>query len=180
MQRWRSKGPIPTPFHEQTKPTLDVNYRGTIHLTEQLLPLLKKGDDPRIANVASMSGSLRTITSNELRTRFRSSSLTIKELDGLVDSFESDVRNGTHRSMGWGNSDYGMSKLALIAATKVLARENPGVIINCCCPGSCKTDMSSQRGTRQPSEGAKNAVLPATMDDPPTGQYFADFQVSQW
>ena len=180
MQRWRSKGPIPTPFHEQTKPTLDVNYRGTIHLTEQLLPLLKKGDDPRIVNVASMSGSLRKITSNELRARFRSSSLTIEELNGLVDSFESDVRSGTHRSMGWGNSNYGMSKLALIAATKVLARENPGVIINCCCPGSCKTDMSSQRGTRQPSEGAKNAVLPATMDDPPTGQYFADFQVSQW
>ena len=29
----------PTPFAEQTKPTLDVNYRGTIALTKRLLPL---------------------------------------------------------------------------------------------------------------------------------------------
>ena len=36
----------PTPFAEQTKPTLDVNYRGTLALTKRLLPLLQAGDDP--------------------------------------------------------------------------------------------------------------------------------------
>jgi NAD(P)-dependent dehydrogenase (short-subunit alcohol dehydrogenase family) len=33
---------------------------------------------------------------------------------------------GTHQAQGWGRSNYGLSKLALIAATKVLAREHPG------------------------------------------------------
>ena len=40
------KAADPTPFKEQTKPTLDVNYRGTLALTKRLLPLLQAGDDP--------------------------------------------------------------------------------------------------------------------------------------
>jgi carbonyl reductase 1 len=51
----------PTPFAEQTKPTLDVNYRGTLALTRRLLPLLQAGDDPRIVNVASMAGKLKQL-----------------------------------------------------------------------------------------------------------------------
>ena len=35
------KAADPTPFKEQTKPTLDVNYRGTLALTMRLLPLLQ-------------------------------------------------------------------------------------------------------------------------------------------
>ena len=40
--------------------------------------------------------------------------------------------------------------------------------------------MTSQRGPRDPREGAKNAVIPATMEKPPTGEYFADYQIAQW
>lgn len=172
------KGSDPTPFMDQCKPTLDVNFRGTVDLTEQLLPLIKKGSDPRIVSIASMAGRLRQITSTELRDKFKASSLTMPELHGLVDKFEKDVSSGQHTQQGWGNSNYGMSKLAVIAATNVLARENPDVKINCCCPGYCKTDMTSQMGRRDPSEGAKNAVLPATMQNPPTGKFFEDFAVS--
>ena len=32
------------------------------------------------------------------------------------------------------------SKLGLIAATRVLAREHPRMRINACCPGYCDTD----------------------------------------
>jgi carbonyl reductase 1 len=167
-----------TPFRDQCKPTLDINFRGTVDLTEQLLPLIKKGSDPRIVNVASMSGRLRQITSRELRDKFKATSLTIPELHDLVDKFEQDVISGQHTQQGWGNSNYGMSKLALMAATKVWARENPDVAINSCCPGYCKTDMSSQMGGRDPSEGARNAVIPATMQNPPTGRFFEDFAVS--
>ena len=35
------KAADPTPFKEQTKPTLDVNYRGTLALTMRMLPLLQ-------------------------------------------------------------------------------------------------------------------------------------------
>jgi hypothetical protein len=43
-----------------------------------------------------------------------------------------------------------------------------------------KTDMTSQNGMRDPADGAKNAVIPATVADAPTGEFYADFQVSQW
>lgn len=174
------KNSDPTPFKKQCKPTLDINYRGTVDLTEQLLPLVKKGTDPRIVNVASMSGHLSQLKSSELQEQFTSSALTIPALNALVDKFEADVQAGVHKKNGWGNSNYGASKLALIAASKVWARENPGIAINCCCPGYCKTDMTSQRGLRDPNEGAKNAVMPATMENPPTGEFFADFRVSSW
>ena len=115
--------------------------------------------------------------------------MTKDELYSLVDKFESDVQRGKHLQEGWGNSNYGLSKLALIAMTKIWAREEGptttrnngiGISVNCCCPGYCDTDMTSHRGTRDPSEGAKNAVIPAIMDNPPNGEYFSDFRVSTW
>ncbi|KAL7552842.1 hypothetical protein ACHAWF_016088 [Thalassiosira exigua] len=176
------KNADPTPFAEQYRPTLDVNFRGTVDFTEEMLPLVRKGDDSRIVNVASMAGHLSQLRSRELRSKFSSPWLSKAELNSLVDKFESDVMSGRHISEGWGGSNYGLSKLALIAITKVWAREEAinGIAVNCCCPGYCDTDMTSHRGPRPPSEGAKNAVIPAIMDNPPTGEYFSDFRVSSW
>jgi NAD(P)-dependent dehydrogenase (short-subunit alcohol dehydrogenase family) len=176
------KNADPTPFKGQCKPTLDVNFRGTFDFTEQMLPLVRKGHDARIVNVASGSGYLSQLRSKELQSKFSSPSLTKEELFALVNKFESDVMKGQHIEEGWGNSNYGMSKLALIAATKVWAREEAinGISVNCCCPGYCGTDMTSHKGPRSPWEGAKNAVIPATMDNPPSGEFFSDFRVSTW
>ncbi|KAL7532673.1 hypothetical protein ACHAXR_004777 [Thalassiosira sp. AJA248-18] len=176
------KNADPTPFSEQCKPTLDVNFRGTFDFTEEILPLVRKGRDARIVNVASMAGRISQLRSKELRNKFSSPQLSKEELLALVDKFESDVKDGTHISEGWGNSNYGLSKLALIAMTKVWAREEAsnGISVNCCCPGYCDTDMTSHKGSRPPSEGAKNAVIPATMDTPPSGEYISDFSVSIW
>ena len=75
-----------------------------------------------------------------------------------------------------------MSKLAVIAATRIWARDEAvnGIKVNCCCPGYCDTDMTSHKGPRSPADGAKNAVLPATMDDAPTGQHFSNYEISDW
>ena len=179
------KGNDPTPFAEQTKPTLDVNYRGTVDFTQEMLPLLrkagKKTGNARIVTVASMSGKLSQV-SRDLQEKFSSPSLTIPELNQLMDEFEADVKAGNHASKGWSNTNYGMSKLGVIAATKVLAREEAqnGIFVNCCCPGYCDTDMTSHKGPRSPEEGAKNAVLPATMENPPQGEFFSDFKIGQW
>ncbi|KAL7568782.1 hypothetical protein ACA910_018711 [Epithemia clementina (nom. ined.)] len=175
------KNADPTPFAQQTKPTLDVNYRGTVDLTERLVPLLKKGTDPRIVSVASMAGRLGQV-SPALQAKFTDPNLTMEQLNDLVNQFEESAQKGTLQADGWGRSNYGMSKLAVIAATKVWARQyaSDGIFVNCCCPGACRTDMSSQSGSRTAAEGARNAVIPATMENPPTGEYFADFQVAQW
>ena len=75
-----------------------------------------------------------------------------------------------------------MSKLAVIAATRVLAREHPSIKVNCCCPGYCDTDMTSHKGPRPPSEGARNAVVLVTTprDAVPTGAFYQNERPSQW
>ena len=173
------KGADPTPFEQQTKPTLDINFRGTVDFTEKMLPLIKKGKDPRIVNVASMAGRLGQV-SPELQSKFSSKDLTMPELHNLVNQFEKDVQDGTYKQNGWSSSNYGFSKLAVIAATRVWAHENPDISINSCCPGYCKTDMTSQKGVRDPADGARNAVIPATMDNPVSGEFFSDYKVSSW
>mmetsp|Transcript_6232 Transcript_6232/g.9114 ORF Transcript_6232/g.9114 Transcript_6232/m.9114 type:complete len:291 (-) Transcript_6232:203-1075(-) len=174
------KGADNVPFEKQTKPTLDINFRGTVDLTQELLPLLRKGQDARIVNVVSMSGYLQQIKSQQLREQISDPKLTMEQLNSLVNAFEHDVLKGTHVQNGWGSSNYGMSKLALIAATKIWAREDKGIKVNCFCPGYCKTDMSSNRGGRPPSEGAKTGVFLATMTDFPTGEYYRDMQPCEW
>ena len=87
-----------------------------------------------------------------------------------------------HSERGWGNSNYGFSKLSVIAMTKVWAREESknGIAVNCCCPGYCDTGMTSHKGPRSTTEGAKNAVIPATMENPPAGEFFSDYKISAW
>lgn len=173
------KNADPTPFAEQCQPTLDVNFRGTVDLTETLWPLLERGTDARVVNVASMAGRLSQVSSS-LQAKFSDESLAMAGLHQLVNSFQNLVLTGDHIAAGYSNSNYGMSKLALVAATRIWARDHPSIAVNCCCPGYCKTDMTSQKGMRDPSDGARNAVIPVTMVDPPTGAYFADYKVSQW
>jgi len=175
------KAADPTPFEEQTRPTLATNFEGTLALTEALLPLLRASKaSPRLVNVASMAGKLSQL-SPALQAKFSSPTLTLPQLRALVAQFEADVAAGRHRANGWSHSNYGMSKLALIAATRVLARELPGVRVNTCCPGYCDTDMSSHRGPRPPAEGARNAVLLATLpDDGPTGTFWRDYKAASW
>lgn len=177
------KNADPTPFQEQCKATLDVNFRGTLDFTEEMLPLMRtKSTDTRIVNVSSMAGRLRQIKSPQLRDQFISPTLTLNGLRSLVDKYQTDVLSGKHLETGWGNSNYGMSKLALIAATKVLARDESinNVKVNSCCPGYCDTDMTSHKGPRPPEEGAKNAVLLAVMEDCPSGEFYQNMKKSEW
>lgn len=174
------KNADPTPFKKQCQPTLDVNFYGTVDLTTRLLPLLRKGNDPRVVSVASMAGRLGQL-SPELQSKFSSQQLTMDELMDLVKDFAESVQDGTHKQKGWGNSNYGLSKLAVIAATKVWARTEPSVRFFACCPGYCRTDMTSQMGVRDPAEGAKNAVIPATTNDvPPSGAFYQNYEVAEW
>jgi carbonyl reductase 1 len=185
------KGSDPTPFKDQAAATLNINYFGTADLTDKLIPLLRStGEDPFITTVASMAGKIAQIKGDELREKFLADTLTRDELDGLVNKFISDVQNGNHLEEGWGNSNYGFSKLAIIAYCRLRAREetesaasgnnsNKMIKINWCCPGYCKTDMASHMGPRPPEEGAKNAV----MLSPPGeshGVFIQDYAPSEW
>uniref|UniRef100_A0A7S2UVT3 Uncharacterized protein n=1 Tax=Fibrocapsa japonica TaxID=94617 RepID=A0A7S2UVT3_9STRA len=152
------KGADPTPFQYQAAPTLRTNFWATVQVTDALLPLLRQSPAARIVNVASMSGHLR-ILSHERQDIFSSSSLTRPVLYDLMRAFEADVQAGVHHQNGWPSTCYGMSKLGVIAFTKILAREEPGMVVNCCCPGGCRTDMSSGSGSKTAEEGARTPYL---------------------
>jgi carbonyl reductase 1 len=174
------KGSDLTPFEEQTEKTLAINFNGLVDFTETMLPLLRKGDDPRLVNVASKSGQLKQV-SPALQKRLTDDSLTIPELNKLIEEFAQAVKAGDHKQKGWSSSNYGISKLGVIAATRIWSREEAGRIsVNSCCPGYCATDMSSHGGPRPAEEGARNAVIPATMEDPPNGGFFSNYEPGEW
>ena len=164
----------PTPFAMQAAPTFNTNYFGTINLTMKLLPVLKKSKNPRIINVTSQAGMLRILKSPIIKDKFTTPTLTINELNALATKFVSDVTNGVHIENNWPNTCYGMSKLCLSIFTKLLAEQEKGMKVNCCCPGYCDTDMSSHRGTRSPADGATTPVFLALNEEIPSGKFFYD------
>ena len=153
-----------TPFAEQAGITIDTNYGGTLRVIESFLPLLKRSDSPRIINVASYAGRLTILRSPDLVERFTSDGLTVPELSSLMGSFVASVEDGTHESGGWPNTCYGVSKLGIIALTRVLAKDHPDVMVNSVDPGYCRTDQNDNAGTVDPARGARTAYLLALME----------------
>jgi len=176
------KNDDPTPFAQQARPTITINYFGTLHLTKAMLPLLKNAPHPRIVNVASESGHLRIIKTSTLKEQFVSENLTLDALNGLMNAFLADVESGHHEEAGWPSTCYGMSKLAVIAFTKILAKAEPHVLTNACCPGYCDTDMTSHKGPRPAVEGAKTPALLALLpsDSTVTGAFYANEKEIEW
>ena len=153
-----------TPFRDQADITVRTNFYGTLQVCREFLPLLKQADSPRIINVASAAGRLTILRSQELVDKFTSNTLTISELSTLMDQFVKDVEHGTHQENGWPGTCYGMSKLGIIALTKIMARENEGMMINSVDPGYCKTDQNNNQGTVDPSDGAYTPYLLALLE----------------
>eukprot|EP00913_Durusdinium_trenchii_P008585 g8062.t1 len=175
------KAADPTPFKEQALPTLKINLFGTMRLTDRPVGGSSTHDrsssPPRVVNVASMAGRLRQL-SPALQSEFASETLDRPRLLRLVFSFVSAVQSGRHREMGWSDSNYGLSKLALIAYTRLLAREEPQLQVNACCPGYCCTDMSSNRGGQDPAVGARTVL--AAERSGRSGEFFENERISEW
>ena len=141
------------------KKTLHCNYFGTLEATRQLLPCIRDGG--RLVNVASVSGLLDSKYSNSIKSRF----LNAQEPDDitqLMEEFTSAVTSGTHRK-NWPSAAYAVSKAGVIGVTKTIARQNAQsgskTLINSCCPGYVKTDMTRGGGIKTPDEGAQTPVL---------------------
>jgi carbonyl reductase 1 len=81
-----------------------------------------------------------------------------------------------------------MSKIALIAATIIQQRlfdekSNKDIIVNACCPGYIKTDMTSNKGMGTPEQGADTAVYLSTLEPnvkSPRGEFVAERKILKW
>lgn len=154
-----------TPFEQQAGITVNTNYFGTSAVTDAMLPLLQQSDSPRIINVASAAGRLSILKSPARVKQFTSESLQTTELDNLLKEFVSDAEQGVHGKRGWPNTAYGVSKLGIIAYTRILAREYPNMMVNSVDPGFCKTDQNNNQGNVDPKRGAQTPFLLATVEE---------------
>jgi carbonyl reductase 1 len=187
------KSSDPTPFPQQARPTVCTIYFGTLRLTEKLLPSLRNAKRfGRLVNVSSEAGHLRIIKTKALKDQFANiEELPISKLSELMNKFINDVEAGRHTEEGWPSTCYGMSKLAVTAMTKRLAHEEQQrgageakpVLITCCCPGYCSTDMSSHQGTKSAEEGASTPAFLALQpeyDESKNGKFFSSEKEIEW
>jgi len=176
-------GTVPhTPFEQQAGVTVNVNFFGTLRVIREFLPLLRLSVSARIVNVGSWAGRLSILKAAEKVALFSSPTVTVEELELQLHSFVADVEGGVHAAQGWPNTCYGMSKLGLIALTRVIARLEPTIAVNSCDPGYCATDQNNNRGTRSAERGATTPVLLALRnpEECVSGKHFLDESEINW
>ena len=158
--------------------TIETNYFGSRDVTDALLPLIPKGG--RIVMVSSGLGEL-SYMGRELRPQFENPSLTRPELDSLVSSYLASLEADEAKSAGW-PSAYSVSKVALNALTKILARDLAPrrIRVNSVCPGWVRTDMGGRGATRSVPVGARSIVLGVMLPDDATGGFYRDGKPIAW
>ena len=102
-----------------------------------------------------------------------------------MNQFVTSVQDGTHTTLGWPNTCYGVSKLGIIALTKVLARQYTNIKINSVDPGYCKTDQNDNMGNVDPYRGAYTPYLLALLEseneeEVDTGLHFYEEEEIPW
>ncbi|MCJ1287722.1 hypothetical protein MMC26_007074 [Xylographa opegraphella] len=163
------------------KETLQCNYYGTLEATQTLLPLLHPSG--RLVNVSSMAGHLNKY-SPALQARFRAAR-TVDDVTALMEAFKAAVAAGTEAEQGWPSAAYAVSKAGVTAMTGVVAREERergrGVLVNSCCPGYVKTDMTRGGGMKTVDEGAQTPVMLALGDlGGRSGEFWQGERVVEW
>ncbi|PKI65332.1 (+)-neomenthol dehydrogenase-like [Punica granatum] len=170
--------------YESTQNCLSTNYYGIKQLTTALLPLLQLSDSPKIVNVSSSFGLLKYITNKRAKEELRDiKSLTVEKIDSIVEGFLEDFKAGRVDSEGWPTnfSAYIVSKVALNAYTRVLAKEYPPIAVNCVHPGYVSTDLNGNTGILSVQEGARGPVMLALMKEGgPSGMYFNETEASNF
>ncbi|KAL2233922.1 UNVERIFIED_CONTAM: (-)-isopiperitenone reductase [Sesamum indicum] len=163
---------------------IQTNYYGAKRVTEALIPLLQLSDSPRIVNVSSALGNLRLLC-NEWAKGVLSNqeSLTEEKVDEVVQEFLKNFKEGALRANDWPSqiAAYKVSKAALNAYTRIMARKYPSFCINCVCPGFARTDITCNLGPLSASEAAESPVKLALLPDGgPSGFYFNRSEISSF
>ncbi|KAF8704253.1 hypothetical protein HU200_031752 [Digitaria exilis] len=188
MERRNSAAParfqqeIDTNSVEHAETVLRTNFYGAKMLTEALLPLFRQSPaTSRILNISSQLGLLNKVRDPSLKAMLQDEdTLTEAAIEAMASRFLAQVKDGTWGEQGWPKvwTDYSVSKLALNAYSRLLARRlqarGARVSVNCFCPGFTRTDMTKGWGKRTAEEvadvGARLALLPPA--ELPTGTFF--------
>lgn len=165
---------------EHAEIVIKTNFYGPKLLMEALMPLFRRSATvSRIFNICSRLG-LQTKVSNPslIELLQHEDNLSEGKIEHMVAQFLDHVKTGIWKQKGWPMvwTDYSVSKLAVIAYSRLLAKRNKGknLSVNCFCPGFTRTAMTRGQGHRTAEEaaevGARIALLPP--DELPTGEFF--------
>ncbi|KAK7295036.1 hypothetical protein RJT34_17939 [Clitoria ternatea] len=167
--------------HELAEKCMETNFYGVKRVTEALVPLLQQSTSPRIINISSRAGLLKNIP-NEWAREMPSDieNLTTEKIDEVLKEFQKDYKEGSLEIKGWPTfaSAYTMSKAALNAYTRIMAKKYPCFHTNSVCPGFVKTDMTNNVGTLSIDEGAKTPLMLALLpNSSPSGCFYYQGEV---
>ncbi|THG17171.1 hypothetical protein TEA_005881 [Camellia sinensis var. sinensis] len=108
-------------------------------------------------------------------------SLTEEKVEEVLKRYLEDLKEDLLETKGWpvNFSAYIMSKAALNAYTRVLAKKYPNIAINAVSPGFVKTDLNHHRGILTVEQGAKGPVMLALLPNGgPSGLFYDQMEVS--
>jgi len=173
-----------TETYESTKECLEINYYGAQRMIEAFIALLQLSGSPRIVYVSSILGKLKYIPGERVKGVLNDAeTLTEGTIDELLKEFLKDFKEESLETKGWPtfSSAYILSKAAMNAYTRILAKKYPTFRVNCVCPGYVKTDLNDNTGVLSVEEGAGHPVRLALLpDDGPTGVFFVQNELSSF
>ncbi|ESW11896.1 hypothetical protein PHAVU_008G068200 [Phaseolus vulgaris] len=168
--------------YESAESSIRTNYYGAKLMCEAFIPLLELSDSPRIVNVSSVMGKLEKIPNESARGVLSDvESLTEEKVEEVLNQFLNGFKEGSLQTNGWPDvlSAYIVSKAALTAYTRVLAKKYPSFCINAVCPGFVKTDLNFNIGYFSIEEGAESVVRLALLPNGgPSGLFFSRSEVT--
>ena len=144
---------LETVSSQTLRDTFNINYFGTVELTQAVLPLIRKSEAGRIVNISSISGSFGV------------------HLDE------------SHWLYPLKPYAYSASKTALNQFTVFLAHalRDTNIKVNAANPGWVKTDIGSDQAPLTPDEGAKTGVALALLDENgPSGTFSQSGEQLPW
>ncbi|KAG6400588.1 hypothetical protein SASPL_137429 [Salvia splendens] len=168
--------------YEDAEECMQTNLYGVKRVTEALIPLLQLSASPTIVNVSSIVGHLNHFRNERAKAVLSNEAgLTEERIDEVVREFLSDFKEGRLEENEWLThigAAYQVSKAALNAYTKVLAKKHTDFIINSLCPGFARTDLSGNLGAISAEEAAQKVVRVALLPRRgPSGAFFYDKDV---
>ncbi|XP_078167087.1 short-chain dehydrogenase/reductase 1-like isoform X2 [Carex rostrata] len=170
--------------YEKARECIDINYYGTKRMCAAFIPLLQLSKSPKIVNLSSNYGLLRVIASEAIKSELRDAdNLTEERLDEIVCTFLNDFKTDNVKGDTWPTdvSAYKVSKVAISAYTRILARKHTDLCINCVHPGYVITDITWNTGQCTVEEGAKGPVMLALLPDGcPSGQFYCQTELSSF